>query len=84
MLSELPAWIVDERASILEEVAAWRHLSAAERWRLAVLCSRDAIWAIRANSDPQRILDQVDPVPSSTAKALERMRRLTGWGRAGQ
>ena len=77
----LPGWVVSDVESVRQEVSEWRDLSAAQRWRLAVLCSRDAMWAIRAHRDPRRILDQIDPVPASTVAALERLRRESGWGR---
>lgn len=82
MLAKLPGWVVDDAASVRDEVADWVGLSPAELWRLAKLCSRDAIWAIRVNADPQRVLDQVDPLPASTVAALERLRRESGWGDA--
>lgn len=75
VLAKLPGWIVADATSVREEVEEWRGTTAAERWRLAVLCSRDAMWAIRASGDPGRILDQVDPLPDSTVAALARLRR---------
>ena len=81
MLSELPGWVVDDAASVRKEVAEWAGTTPAERWRLARLCSRDALWAARASGMQQRILDQVDPLPDSTIKALTRLRCESGWGR---
>jgi hypothetical protein len=81
MLSKLPGWVVDDVTSVREEVQAWRDLTPAERWRLARVCSRDAMWAARASGMQQRILDQVDPLPDSTLRALARLRRDAGWGR---
>lgn len=80
MLAKLPGWIVDDVASVREEVAPWRGTTAAERWRLARACSRDAIWAIRAGGAAERVLAAVDPLPDSTVTALARLRRLAGWG----
>jgi hypothetical protein len=80
MLSQLPGWIVDDATSVRDEVAEWRDLSPAQRWRLAILCSRDAMWAARASGDPARILDRSDPLPTSTLAALARLRRAAGWG----
>lgn len=80
MLAKLPGWVIDDAASIRAEVAEWRQLSEAERWRLAVLCSRDALWAIRASGEAGRILERTDPLPSHTVEALARLRREAGWG----
>jgi uncharacterized damage-inducible protein DinB len=75
VLAKLPGWVIDDDASVREEVAEWKGLSPAERWKLAHLCARDAIWAARISGDLQRILDYVDPLPESTVTALERLRR---------
>ena len=74
----LPGWVIDDDASVREEVAEWRGLTPAELWRLAVLCSRDAMWAARASGNPQRVLDHVEPLPESTRLALERLRMAKG------
>lgn len=79
MLSKLPAWVVDDVISVKEEVAEWASTTPKERWKLAKLCSRDAMWAARASGNPQRILDQVDPFPASTLVALGRLRQKAGW-----
>jgi len=83
VLVALPGWIEDNDSSVRREVAEWIGTSAAERWRLATLCCRDAIWAARASGDPQRVLDQVDPLPPTTVAALARLRRAAGWGDRG-
>jgi hypothetical protein len=80
VLTRLPGWVVDDATSVRDEVAEWRDLSAAERWRLAKLCARAAMWAVRTNAHPERILEHVDPLPDSTVAALARMRRAAGWG----
>lgn len=80
MLTKLPGWVVDDVTSIREEVAQWASLSSAERWRLAVVCSRDAAWAARVSGMRQRVLDAVDPLPASTLAALGRLRRAAAWG----
>ncbi len=84
MIARLPGWVVDDVTSVHSEVAEWRALSPAERWRLAVLCARDAMWAARASGNPRRILDQVDPLPESTVNALARLRQRAGWGDGGR
>jgi hypothetical protein len=76
VLTKLPGWVIDDDASVREEVAEWRGLKPAELWRLARLCSRDAMWAARASGNPQRILDQVDPLPASSIAALRRLRKV--------
>lgn len=80
MLSRLPGWVVSDQTSVREEVADYRGTTPSDRWRLAVRCSRDAMWAIRASGRAQRILDQRDPLPASTVTALARLRRAAGWG----
>ena len=72
--------MIDDDASVREEVSEWIGLTPAELWRLAVLCSRDAMWAARASKDPQRVLEHVDPLPDSSVAALTRLRRQAGWG----
>ncbi|HEX4476754.1 MAG TPA: hypothetical protein VGL84_06510 [Gaiellaceae bacterium] len=84
MLAKLPGWVVDDATSVRREVAEWRDLTVAERWRLAQLCSRDAMWAARASGDANRVLDYVEPLPESTVRALARLRRESGWGGAGR
>ena len=81
MLAKLPAWVVDDATSVRAEVAEWAGLTVAERWRLARLCSRDAMWAARASGNAERILEYVDPLPPSSVEALARLRRRAGWGR---
>ena len=72
---KLPAWVIDNDASVRDEVAEWKALSAAELWKLAHLCARDAMWAARISGNAQRILDRVDPLPESTLAALARLRQ---------
>jgi hypothetical protein len=81
MLPKLPGWVVDDVTSVREEVKEWRGMTAAQRWRLARVCSRDPIWAARASGIAERILDRTDPLPDSSIRALERLRRESGWGR---
>ena len=82
MLPKLPGWVIDDATSVREEVAEWAGTTDAERWRLAILCSRDAMWAAAASGNRERILDHVDPLPETTIQALERLRRQAGWGDA--
>ena len=80
MLPRLPGWVVDDVTSVREEVKEWIGTTPTERWRLARACSRDAIWAARASGMLQRILDQEEPLPESSMRALARLRRDSGWG----
>ncbi len=80
MLAKLPGWVVDDVTSVRAEVAEWIGTTEAERWRLARLCARDTIWAVNASGHRDRILGHEDPLPESTVRALERLRRKAGWG----
>lgn len=79
MLAKLPGWVIDDDASVRQEVAEWRGLTPAELWQLAKLCARDAMWAARIGGNPQRVLDRCDPLPDDTLAALARLRRAAGW-----
>jgi hypothetical protein len=81
VLNKLPGWAIDNDASVREEVAEWKGKTPLELWRLARLCSRDAMWAARASGNPRRILEHVDPLPDSTLAALARLRAEAGWNR---
>lgn len=83
-MDELPGWVVDDATSVRNEVAEWRGLSAAELWRLAKLCTRDAMWAVRASGRADAILSYEDPLPESTITALARLRQKCGWPDAGR
>ncbi len=84
MLSKLPGWVVDDVTSVREEVADWVDMTPAQRWQLAKLCARDAMWATTLSGQRQRILDRIDPLPESTVAALARLRKQAGWGDAGR
>ena len=81
MLAQLPGWVVDDVESVRAEVAEWQGLSPQELWRLARVCSRDAMWAIASGGNSMRVLEQEDPLPESTQHALKRLQREAGWGR---
>lgn len=80
MLDRLPGWVLSDPESVRAEVAEWRGLDRAELWRLARLCSRDALWAVSVSRDPHRILERVDPLPQSAVEALARLRAEAAWG----
>lgn len=77
----LPGWAREDVESVRDEVAEWRDLAPHELWRLAELCARDVMWAVRASGEPERILAHVDPLPESTVAALARLRAEAGWAR---
>jgi hypothetical protein len=83
-VGELPGWVVDDVASVRAEVAEWRDLTPAERWKLARQCARDAMWAVRVSGRATAILEHEDPVPQSTLDALARLRREAGWPDGGR
>ena len=82
-MSLLPGWVVDDVTSVKNEVAEWRGLTPAQLWRLAELCGRDAMWAIRASGRRDAVLAREDPLPESSILALQRLRRQAGWPRGG-
>jgi len=79
-MATLPGWVVDDVTSVRAEVAEWAGLGKAELWQLARLCARDAMWAVNASGNRERILAHVDPLPPSTLNALDRLRRDANWG----
>lgn len=82
MIAKLPGWVVDDVTSVRREVAEWIGTTPEERWRLAKLCAKDAMWAARMSGMRDRILAAEDPLPESTVIALTRLRRQAGWGDA--
>lgn len=56
-MAALPGWVVDDVTSVRAEVGEWAGLSNAERWKLARLCARDAMWAVNASGvDLERLV----------------------------
>lgn len=80
VLEALPAWVVSDAESVRREVADWARMTPEERWQLAALCARDAMWAVHASGRAEQILALVDPLPESTRIALARLRKEEGWG----
>lgn len=74
-LERLPGWVVDNATSVRQEVAPYVDATAAERWAATRQCCRAALTVLRYHFDPSRALAFVDPVPESTHRALERLRR---------
>lgn len=74
-IEKLPGWVVDDETSVREEVAPYVGVAPAELWRLTEDCARDAMWAVRASGMAERVLAQEDPLPESSVRALERLRK---------
>ncbi len=72
---------MDDATSVRAEMRDLVGASPARLWRLAHLCARDALWAIRAGSHAERVLTYRDPVPESTKHALARLREQSRWSR---
>jgi hypothetical protein len=76
----LPGWVVDNVASVHEEIGGLRDTTPAQRWQLAVACTKDTIWALSLSDHADQALAYQDPLPGSTLAALRRLRREVGWG----
>ena len=74
-LEKLPGWVVDNSASIREEVAPYVGMTMSERWEATKRCCRAAATMLKFHRDPARALEYSDPLPESTRRALERLRR---------
>ncbi len=75
MLTKLPVWVVDDVASVREEVAPWVDATPEQLWRATESCARDALWTARASGMLAEVLAYEEPLPASTQAALERLRR---------
>lgn len=74
-LERLPGWVIDEDASIRDEVAEYVGKSPALLWEMTKRCARSAAWALSFHADPREALERRDPLPPSTLAALRRLRR---------
>ena len=75
-----------ESLTIEGEAAFYRELTPEQRAELLVAACRGAAILLRAHADPERAASYVDPLPASSARALERLRaeaRSRGSRRAG-
>jgi hypothetical protein len=69
-----PVFIRTEEEDIREKADAARSLSPRERWAVIKdLCSFGAK-AVAQHRDPQRSLDQVEPIPEESEGVLARLR----------
>ena len=73
-LERLPGWVVDNDASVRDEIAPYRGLSMAERWAATQRCCRAAMRMLAFHPDPGPALAYRDPLPESTVAALARLR----------
>jgi hypothetical protein len=73
-LEKLPGWVVSDEQSVRADVARYVGMSPAALWREVEDCARDAMWAVRASSFPERVLAYEEPLPESSARALARLR----------
>jgi len=74
MLTRMPGWVIDNDASVREEVAPYVNATAAECIEATRRCCQGAMTILRFHSHPAAILAHVDPLPASTVEALARLR----------
>lgn len=75
MLTELPRWATTNDESVYREVADYREMSPAERARVLMAACDAAAGLLAARSDAAEVLAFRDPVPASTRRALDQLRR---------
>lgn len=74
-LAATPGWVIDNDASVREEVAPYVNATMAERWAATRQCSRAAITMLGFHKDRARALEYQDPLPESSQRALARLRK---------
>jgi hypothetical protein len=74
---DLPLWAIDERRSLLNEAKEYRHLSPEERGKLLAAACRSAARMLRSRPDRDLVLERRDPLPESSVRALEKLRRTS-------
>ncbi len=75
MRSLPPALVIDDATSVDEEAVPYRDLSDAQRARVLAAVCRAAARILRSRPDRDAVIEYVDPLPSSTIAALDRLRR---------
>ena len=75
-LERLPGWVIDNDASVRDEVAPYLGRSMAERWLATRRCCRAAMRMLAFQPDPRPALAYRDPLPDGTTAALARLRRV--------
>jgi hypothetical protein len=73
-MADLPGWVVDDRASVANEAAPYRQLTAAQRSELLAAACRAAARQLANRTDRERILAHRDPLPPSSIVVLRRLR----------
>lgn len=74
-LKKLPGWVVDNYTSVMQESEPYRQMTPEQRsHHLALACSAAASQLV-SRADRDRALQYLDPLPESTVRALERLRR---------
>ena len=72
--SALPAWVVDNRTAVAREAAPYRGLTPAQRAQAVASACRAAARQLATRPDRQRLIEYRDPLPSSSAALLRRLR----------
>ena len=75
MSNALPRWVIDDRESVEREAMAYRQMAPEERLKLLAAACRGAARLLRLRGDRERVLRYVEPLPESSQRALERLRR---------
>ena len=83
MSSSLPGWVVSDAESVRSEAEPYRDLTPEQRGALLAAACRAAARLLRARDDAAAVLAHRDPLPESTIRALERLRREVRERRAG-
>ncbi len=78
MLARLPAWVVSNQESVRRESEPYRHLTMDQRFELVRSACADAMRLLAMRPDADQALDYQDPLPESTRRALDRLRRSGG------
>ena len=71
----LPGWVISDAESIRREVEPFVGMTDDERGVILAALCRDVVRILAARSDAQAALDWQDPVPESTLRHFERLRR---------
>ncbi|MFO8072413.1 MAG: hypothetical protein R6V85_11115 [Polyangia bacterium] len=71
----LPEWMDDDAESVRAEAASYREMSPEQRLVLLAAACRAAARMLRSRPDAEDMLSHRDPLPRSSQKALERLRR---------
>jgi hypothetical protein len=78
-LERLPGWVIDDDASVRDEVADAIGKSPEQLWEMTRSCARSSVWTLRFHTEPLAALDHRDPLPESTVAAMRRLRAGRGW-----